>query len=152
LPSGGDWAKSIIVENMRTEDSSEKGNYSLVTREIRISVVPSAIMEKSEPESGIYAFAYSITIENLGKERVQLLERHWVIMSAGVQIAEVVGPGVVGEQPVLASGETFQYTSGAVIQDPIGSMQGTYTFRLDSGKLFDVVIPRFDLHYPINLH
>ena len=81
-----------------------------------------------------------------------MLERHWLILSNGIRIAEVVGPGVVGLQPTLEAGGVHEYTSSAVIQDPVGSMEGSYTFKSSSGKYFDVKIPRFDLLYPIMLH
>ena len=126
--------------------------YSKITKSIRISVVPDHIEENSDPRNDVFAFSYSITVENLSDKTVQLLERHWVIMSAGVQIAEVVGPGVVGAQPVLEPGQAFEYTSGAVIHDPIGSMHGSYTFKNETGQYFEVDIPRFDLSYPVLLH
>lgn len=130
----------------------QPGIYSKITKSIRISVVPDHITENSDPKNDVYAFSYSITVENLSDKTVQLLERHWVIMSAGVQIAEVVGPGVVGSQPVLEPGHSFEYSSGAVIHDPIGSMHGSYTFKNEEGGYFEVTIPRFDLMYPIMLH
>lgn len=138
-------------------DEQDKANsshsvYSQITKSIRISVVPDHLVENSDPKNDVYAFSYTITVENLSDKNVQLLERHWIIMSAGVQIAEVVGPGVVGNQPVLVPGESFEYTSGAVIHDPIGSMHGSYTFKSEDGKYFEVEIPRFDLSYPIMYH
>lgn len=126
--------------------------YCQTTKDVRISVEPAHLIENSDPHNDVYAFSYSITIENLSTIGVQLLERHWVIMSGGVQIAEVVGPGVVGAQPVLGPGESFEYSSGAVIHDPIGSMHGSYTFRGADNNYFDVAIPFFDLIYPILLH
>ena len=126
--------------------------YSQITDEIKISVVPEHVEESSDPVSSIFAFSYTITIENLSSNSVQLLERHWVIVSAGKQVAEVVGPGVVGVQPTLNSGQAFQYTSGAVINDPIGAMEGSYTFRDSGGKYFQVRIPRFELMYPVIFH
>ncbi len=126
--------------------------YTSITRGVRVTVRPEHLVEQSDPEQSVYAFAYTMRIENIGGETVQLLERHWLINSAGVQIAEVVGPGVVGEQPVLGPGDAFEYTSSAVIHDPIGSMEGTYTFKASTGQFFDVSIPRFDLVYPTILH
>lgn len=134
------------------KDRLQGSVYSKITKSIRISVVPDPIEENSDPKNDVYAFSYSITVENLSDKTVQLLERHWVIMSAGVQIAEVVGPGVVGAQPVLEPGHIFEYTSGAVINDPIGSMHGSYTFKDEKGGYFQVLIPKFDLLYPIMLH
>ena len=126
--------------------------YTLTTRGVCISVVPSPLPDNSDTTNDVYAFSYTITIDNLGARVVQLLERHWIILSGGEQIAEVVGPGVVGAQPVLEPGQTFEYTSGAVIHDPIGSMHGTYKFRDEDGETFNVTIPKFELMYPVLLH
>jgi ApaG protein len=126
--------------------------YSEITNQIRVSVRPKVIKKDSDPKSGVYAFGYTVKIENLGSETVQLLERHWKVISAEVQIAEVVGPGVVGEQPFIEAGHCFEYTSGAVLNDPCGWMEGSYTFRGDGGNFFQARIPRFDLFYPVVLH
>jgi ApaG protein len=134
------------------EDSSVSFPYTETTRDIRVSVRSQHVADSSEPDNDVFTFAYTVRIENLGAESVQLLERHWLILSNGVRIAEVVGPGVVGVQPVLGPGESHEYSSSAVIQDPIGTMEGSYTFKSGSGKFFDVKIPKFDLLYPIMLH
>ena len=126
--------------------------YSQVTEKVKISVIPLPLERESSTEENVYAFSYTITIENLGSETVQLVERHWLVYSADKQIAEVVGPGVVGEQPILEPGKSFEYTSGTVVNDPVGAMQGTYTFRTEQGRYFGVGIPRFDLIYPIMVH
>lgn len=126
--------------------------YSETTNDIKISVLPNHVEESSNPTESVFAFSYTIRIENVGPKTVQLLERHWVIMSGGAQLAEVVGPGVVGEQPVLEAGQSYEYTSGAVIHDPVGSMHGEYTFRAVSGEFFQVNIPKFDLLYPLVVH
>lgn len=131
---------------------SESNPYSSVTRNVRVSVAPAPLEEQSSPDENQYAFSYTITLENLGESTVQLLERHWLVFSAGKQSSEVVGPGVVGVQPILEQGQTFQYTSGAVIRDPIGSMRGSYTFRNENGEFFQVDIPEFDLVYPLVIH
>ena len=136
--------------NLRAQSDIEM--YSEITKHIRVSVVPAPLLDNSDPGEAVFAFSYSIKIENLGENTVQLLERHWLVHSGGTQIAEVVGPGVVGEQPVLEAGQVFEYTSGAVIQDPIGSMEGTYTFRGQDGKFFEVQIPKFELMYPMIVH
>lgn len=130
------------------QEAEHLPKYIEVTREIRVTVSPEYLEESSSPEEDQYAFAYHVRIENLGSETVKLLERHWKIFSDGVQIGEVVGPGVVGFQPMLSEGEHFTYTSGAVIKDPVGYMEGVYTFRGQDEKLFDVVIPRFHLLCP----
>lgn len=126
--------------------------YSAVTNDIKVSVSSEPLLANSNPVQHVFAFAYTITIENTGQETAQLLERHWIIKSDGIQIAEVVGDGVVGEQPTLKPGESFQYTSGAVVHDPVGSMEGSYTFRAESGRFFEVGIPRFELHFPMMIH
>lgn len=126
--------------------------YTATTNGIKISVVPTPIAEESRPEERIYAFAYTVTIENVGAGRCQLIERHWRIYSAGEQIGEVVGPGVVGEHPKLGLGESFTYTSGAVIHDPVGEMHGSYIFRLEDGGYLEAEIPRFDLCFNEMLH
>ena len=126
--------------------------YVETTDTFRVSVVCQPILSNSDPGSGVFSFAYTITIENFGAEAAQLLERHWIIKSNELQIAEVVGPGVVGEQPVIQPGASYTYTSGAVIQDPAGSMEGSYTFRSNKGAFFDVSIPRFELLYPVVIH
>lgn len=127
-------------------------DYTATTNGIKISVVPTPLTGESRPHERVYAFAYTVTIENVGAGRCQLIERHWRIYSAGEQIGEVVGPGVVGEQPQLDLGESFTYTSGAVIHDPVGEMHGSYIFRLEGGGYLEAEIPRFDLAYPDLMH
>lgn len=126
--------------------------YNKVTNSISISVRPEAVPDQSNPTDKVYCFSYNITIENLGDETVQLLERHWVINSGGSFFDEVVGDGVVGLQPVLEKGQSFEYVSGAVIEDPFGSMKGAYTLRASSGKFFNAEIPEFELVYPDAVH
>ncbi len=130
----------------------ETGRYSLVTRDIYVSVVPTHLEKNSAPERGIFVFTYTVIIRNNSKESVQLLERHWVVKSAGRQVAEIVGPGVVGIEPFLESGAAFEYSSTVAIHDQFGSMEGSYTFRSQGGEFFEVVIPRFDLLYPLVIH
>lgn len=127
-------------------------SYSEITNNIKISVLPQPLADQSQPALKRFAFSYTVTIENLGEKPVQLLERYWIVKSNGVPLAEVVGPGVVGEQPEIDSGGEFTYTSGAVIEDPIGSMQGKYTFRTTDGHYIEANIPCFDLLYPTALH
>ena len=126
--------------------------YSKTTNSVSITVKPAPIEEQSNPEQGVFAFSYNIKIENLGADTVQLIERHWVINSGSSLFDEVVGPGVVGMQPILEQGDKFEYTSGAVIEDPFGSMSGTYTMRKSSGEFIEVSIPAFDLVYPSQLN
>ncbi len=127
-------------------------SYSETTNEIRISVHPTAVPEESSPLEKLYAFTYTVTIQNLGRPRVRLLERHWVVLADGEHFAEVVGPGVVGELPELDAGEIYTYSSGTVINTPVGTMFGTYTFRAESGEYFEATIPQFDLVYPTVLN
>lgn len=133
----------------KVEDTSV---FMEMTREIRVSVLPEYLEDHSDPDKHIYAFAYTVTIENFGSETVQLLKRHWIVNSGGAEYTQVKGDGVVGEQPVLEGNEGYQYTSGTVIKDPVGTMSGTYLFKGADESLFNVTIPRFDLIYPHLLH
>lgn len=128
------------------------GTFTEYTSLIQVSAVPSPLVQESRETDALFAFAYTITIQNNSSETVQLLERHWVIESAGEQIGEVTGPGVVGVQPVLNPGEEFEYSSSVVIKDPVGSMQGSYIFKNSTGGAFVVSIPRFTLIYPTHFH
>ena len=120
--------------------------------EIRIEVATNYIDEQSEPDDGRYVFAYTITIENLSDVAARLLSRHWVITDANGKVQEVKGDGVVGEQPHLNPGETFRYSSGAVLETPVGSMEGSYHMEADNGASFDADIPPFTLAVPGLLH
>ncbi len=125
----------------------EKNSY-----EIRIEVSTKYIVDQSEPDVGRYVFSYTITIENLGDLPARLLSRHWVITDANGKVQEVTGDGVVGEQPHLNPGETFRYSSGAVLETPVGAMQGSYRMEADNGTNFDAPIPPFTLAVPGVLH
>ena len=120
--------------------------------EIRIDVATNYIVDQSEPDVGRYVFAYTITIENLGDLPARLLSRHWVITDANGKIQEVKGDGVVGEQPHLNPGEKFRYSSGAVLETPVGAMQGSYRMKSDNGTHFEAPIPPFTLAVPGVLH
>ena len=122
--------------------------YNEVTQSIKISVDPFFLEEQSEPEDFHFVWAYRVTIENQGNETVQLMRRHWHITDAKGRIQEVRGEGVVGETPVLAPGETFEYTSGAPLSTPTGFMVGTYQMRNKDGSHFSVSIPAFSLDSP----
>ncbi|MBT8087801.1 MAG: Co2+/Mg2+ efflux protein ApaG [Gammaproteobacteria bacterium] len=119
---------------------------------IRIQVATDYIDDQSEPESDRYVFAYTITISNEGKVAAKLLSRHWVITDANGKVQEVSGDGVVGEQPYLNPGERFRYSSGAVIETPVGAMQGLYRMKSDDGASFDAPIAPFTLAVPGLLH
>ena len=120
--------------------------------EINIEVATDYVDEQSEPDVDRYVFAYTITISNRGNVPAQLLSRHWVITDANGKIQEVSGDGVVGEQPHLNPGEKFRYSSGAVLETPVGSMQGCYRMIADNGTNFDAPIPPFTLAVPGVLH
>ena len=119
---------------------------------IRIQVATDYIDDQSEPESDRYVFAYTITISNEGDVAAKLLSRHWVITDANGKVQEVSGDGVVGEQPYLNPGERFRYSSGAVIETPVGAMQGLYRMKSDDGASFDAPIAPFTLAVPGLLH
>jgi ApaG protein len=119
---------------------------------ITVEVETDYIEGQSEPDNERYVFSYTITIRNEGGEPAQLLSRHWLITDANGNVQEVRGEGVVGEQPHLNPGEGFQYTSGAMITTPVGSMQGTYQMVTDQGDEFDTEIPAFTLAIPRTLH
>ncbi len=120
----------------------------------RIDVQPVAqfIPEQSDPEENRYLFAYTITITNAGRIPVQLISRHWIITDANEEIQEVRGLGVIGKQPLLKPGESFQYTSGSSLTTPVGTMKGTYQMVAEDGTHFDAVIPEFTLAVPRVLH
>jgi ApaG protein len=122
--------------------------YSATTRSITVRVRPRYLEEHSDPDDGQYVWAYTITIENGGEETVQLLNRHWVITDALGQVEHVQGPGVVGEQPVLNPGDSFEYTSGCPLKTPSGVMVGTYGMTTPEGEHFDIDIPAFSLDSP----
>ncbi len=124
------------------------GAYEAVTRGVLVRVEPTYLADRSDPAAGLYAWAYSVDIENHGTETVQLLSRHWVITDATNRVEEVVGPGVVGEQPVLRPGDAFHYISACPLTTPSGAMEGTYRMETERGALFDAVIPAFSLHLP----
>ena len=119
---------------------------------IAVNVSAHYVEAQSDPSDDRYVFAYTITITNAGTTPGQLISRHWVITDAGGEVEEVRGEGVVGKQPRLASGESFQYTSGAILKTPVGAMQGSYQFVDDAGQSFDVPIPVFSLSVPNMVH
>ena len=122
--------------------------YTANTREIAVSVEPDYLEARSSPDNSQYFWAYRVIIENQGRETVQLLSRHWMITNMRGELTEVKGPGVVGEQPVLKPGESFEYTSGAPLDTPSGMMGGAYQMESESGEHFDIEIPTFSLDLP----
>ena len=120
--------------------------------QIRVSVRSQYIPEQSQPDGQRYAFAYTITITNEGTIPAKLLRRHWVITDAAEKVQEVRGDGVVGQQPYLMPGVSFEYTSGTILETPVGTMQGSYEMLADDGTVFDAEIPVFTLSAPRTLH
>ncbi|WP_439213629.1 Co2+/Mg2+ efflux protein ApaG [Duffyella gerundensis] len=110
------------------------------------------IATHSSPEDERYVFAYTITVRNLGRNTVQLLGRYWLITNGNGEASEVEGEGVVGEQPYIEPGDEFQYTSGAVLETPLGTMQGHYVMVDNEGESFQVEIPVFRLAVPSHVH
>jgi ApaG protein len=114
----------------------------------RVTFIP----DQSAPDDERYVFAYTITITNTGSIPVQLISRHWIITDANSLVQEVKGLGVVGEQPYLRPGESFEYTSGTAIATPVGTMCGSYQMAAEDGVRFDARIPEFTLSMPRVLH
>ena len=123
-----------------------------VTNHVRVEVESRYAPELSQPRSGLWVFHYTVRITNRGDETVQLLSRHWIITDAVGHIEEVKGPGVVGNQPVLAPGEGFQYSSRSQLKTSSGVMRGTYQMVTAEGDRFDVEIAPFALHEPYTVH
>lgn len=122
------------------------------THHISVQVETTYVEDQSDPDNDRYVFAYTVTIRNDGAVPAKLLTRHWIITDANGKTQEVRGEGVVGEQPHLKPDEGFQYTSGTVMDTPVGSMRGTYQMLADDGERFDAEIPMFTLSVPRILH
>ena len=122
--------------------------YSEITRSIKVSVKPFYLEDQSSPAEGRYVWAYHVRIENGGLETVQLRNRHWQITDADGRLHEVRGPGVVGEEPVLKPGETFEYTSSCPLTTPSGLMVGDYEMETPKGEKFLIRVPAFSLDSP----
>ncbi|MCD9047597.1 Co2+/Mg2+ efflux protein ApaG [Luteimonas sp. MHLX1A] len=125
----------------------ERPDYTL-----EIQIATQFLDEESEPDHDRYVFAYTIRIRNLGRRAAQLVSRHWIITDGNGKVDEVDGEGVVGEQPLIEPGEQFEYTSGAVLETAVGSMQGRYDMVGEDGTHFDAPIPPFTLSVPRTLH
>lgn len=122
--------------------------YTKVTRDIRITVEPVFLEDQSIPSQNHFVWAYHVKIQNEGGETVQLRTRYWRITDALGRVQEVRGPGVVGEQPRLPPGKSFEYTSGTPLTTPSGIMVGSYQMETDAGEMFDAAVPAFSLDSP----
>ena len=120
--------------------------------EMQVSVESTFVPEQSDPASRSYFFAYTVKITKTGQHPAQLISRHWIILDGNNDVQEVRGLGVVGQQPLLAPGESFEYTSGCPLVTPVGSMHGTYLCVGEDGRPFEAVIPEFVLAMPRTLH
>lgn len=123
-----------------------------VTNNVRVEVESQYAPEYSQPFQHEWFFHYTVRITNEGTETVQLLTRHWIITDATDHVEEVKGQGVIGEQPVLGPGESFQYTSGCPLKTPTGTMRGTYQMCTPDGDRFEIEIAPFALHEPYTVH
>ena len=119
---------------------------------IKVGVETRYIEEQSNPEQNYFVFAYTITIQNQGRQTAQLLTRHWIITDSNHKVQEVRGDGVVGEQPILEPGEQFVYTSGTMLETSVGTMKGSYQMESGDGSKFDATIEEFVLSTPRILH
>lgn len=137
------------LRNMGRDRMTQPPLFTATTRDIRVSVRAFYLADQSQPEESHFVWAYRVTIENQGPRTVQLLKRSWRITDGLGREQQVHGPGVVGEQPVLEPGESFEYTSGTPLSTPSGFMRGTYHMvETDSGEAFDIAIPAFSLDSP----
>ena len=119
-----------------------------ITRGIEVRVESRYVPEQSDPDRGGWLFAYTVRIANKGEETVQLISRHWIITDGNGNVEEVRGPGVVGAQPVLRPGESFEYTSACPLRTDFGTMHGTYQMLTEDGEYFDAEISAFSLSTP----
>ncbi len=122
------------------------------TDTVEIKAISRFLPDQSDPSDDRYVFAYHITISNRSEQTVKLLTRHWIITDAEDKVQEVRGEGVIGQQPVLRPGESFEYTSGCSIATPVGTMKGSYFMEADDGRQFDAPVAEFTLAMPRTLH
>ena len=122
------------------------------TRGVRVRVESEYAPDRSEPSKNQWFFLYTVTITNEGSDTVQLLTRHWIITDGTGHVEEVRGPGVVGKQPILKPGESFEYTSGCPLSTPFGVMEGTYQMLTEGGDRFDARVAPFTLSEPYTVH
>lgn len=119
---------------------------------ITISCITEYLETQSEPKKDRYVFSYTIAIQNLSQKQVQLLSRHWIIQDANNKTEEIKGDGVIGEQPIILPDQEYSYTSGAILETEIATMQGSYRMVDENQTFFDVQIPKFILSVPRVLH
>lgn len=119
---------------------------------INVAAKAAYVADQSDPSRNQYVFAYTITVTNAGTVAAQLVSRHWIITDSDHHVQEVKGAGVVGQQPLLKPGESFEYTSGANLTTPVGTMRGSYQMIAEDGHAFDAEIPSFTLSVPRVLH
>lgn len=125
----------------------------MANENIQVNVTPFYLKDESVPEKNRYVFSYTVNIHNDGEHDAQLLSRHWIITNGkDLKTQEVRGDGVIGQQPIIPPGESYQYTSGTVMESPVGTMQGSYQFTNEDGEFFDVAIPVFSLAAPLSIH
>jgi ApaG protein len=147
--------KIVLSQSARAQASKEftmSAPKTTTPYQITVTSVSQYVQEQSSPEDHRFVFSYHITISNTGLCTAQLISRHWVITDAAGQVEEVQGEGVIGEQPTLRPGESFEYTSGCALNTPFGSMCGTYTMQTEDGLPFEAEIPEFFLVGPRTLH
>ena len=123
--------------------------YAETTRDITVRVAPSYLADQSDPDARRWVWAYHVRIENGGAEAVQLISRHWIITDGRGQVQEVKGLGVVGDQPTIEPGQSFDYVSGCPLSTPSGFMRGTYQMASATGWPFEIAIPAFSLDSPL---
>ncbi|EIL98694.1 ApaG protein [Rhodanobacter glycinis] len=147
MRAGGFHSLPMHIGNPYNPAMTEKSSYT-----IDVQVVSRFVPDQSRPGDNRYVFAYTITLRNAGNVPAQLLTRHWLITDANGKVEEVRGDGVVGEQPWMRPGDDFEYTSGAVLETPVGIMGGSYQMLADDGTRFEAPIPEFTLSIPRTLH
>ena len=145
-------ASAIFKRRSADWRDTNTGEIFMAAYELTVTVRTQYLAEQSEPDRSNYAFAYAITITNTGQIAAQVISRHWVITDANNHIEEVRGLGVIGHQPLLEPGQVFEYTSGATLTTPQGSMRGAYFCVAEDGEQFQANIPEFVLSLPRTLH
>ena len=144
--------RTDTAERTETAPRGPRTASSTTTRGIRIEVRSEFLPERSSPRDGSYLFQYDVRISNVGSETAQLISREWIITNADGEVERVKGPGVIGEQPVLQPGSSFEYTSFCPLKTAVGTMQGSYQMVTQDGTRFDAAISAFTLAVPRSLH